>query len=38
MDVQTDVFQNTLKSNFFLSELIEEEQREKNEIECEIDK
>jgi hypothetical protein len=38
MDVQTDVFQNTLKSNLFLSELIEEEQREKNEIECEIDK
>lgn len=38
MDVQTDLYQDGLKSNLFLSELIEEEQREKKEIENEIDK
>jgi hypothetical protein len=38
MDVQTDSFQNALNSNLFLSELIEEEQREKNEFEYENDK
>lgn len=38
MEVHTDVLQNGLNSNIFLSELIEEEQKEKVVIENEINK